>query len=129
MIAEATANSVASIGGPGSATDARPATAASANGSIAGRRAPSRRSGAAPARCSSEHPAQDHEAGDEQHDREHAPEQQPLEAGVGAQVRVEVVAHANSPSRPVFSVFSHVISVPRSCLRYAAAEIAHSSGP
>src|SRR5262249_19002972 len=65
---------------------------------------------------------------DDQQDRQEPQEQRPLEARVGAQIVVDL-AHARSPTVPVFSVFSHTISAWRSSLMYAAAGIAHSSGP
>ena len=56
-----------------------------------------------------------------------APEEPALEAL--ARVEVVVRAHARSPTAPDFSVFSQAISARRSSFTYAAAVIAHSSGP
>ena len=76
-----------------------------------------------------DHDQQRDQRGDEHDDRQLAPEQAALEALVGRQLVLEVVAHARSPTAPVFSVFSHAISARRSSATYAAAVIAHSSGP
>jgi len=57
-------------------------------------------------------------------DRELAPEQSALELLV-----VLIRVHARSPTAPVFSVFSQRISAWRISATYAAAVIAHSSGP
>ena len=73
---------------------------------------------------------QHHQRNDAHRDRDPAQEQRSLEASVGPQVALERAAgYATSPIAPVFSVFSHTISVPRISLTYAAAVIAHSSGP
>ncbi len=72
----------------------------------------------------------DHQRDDADRDRHAAQEHGTLEVAIGPQIALELPARqATSPIAPVFSVFSHTISLPWISLRYAVAVIAHSSGP